>query len=163
MTLNTKFLTTSPGIDPDELFGVLLDAVEPKNFRLRREDYIESGTDSVYNGHWPDQVTKNSRVGIGLKAWCFLSHKKLGALIEAEYEDDPHSDFPPMVITPEHYIRLAFDTAYAYSGVEGSVSGLHNVILLKLAAYVTEQGGTYTWQNEFTGDWFTDVNLDHLY
>ena len=68
-----------------------------------------------------------------------------------------------MMTTPEHYIRLAFDTAYAYSGVEGSVSGLHNVILAKLAAYVEAQGGTYTWQNEFTGDWFTDVNIGHLY
>ena len=167
MTLNTKFLTTSPGIDPEKLFDVLLDAGEPEDFAFRREDYIESGTDSVYNGHWPDQVTKNSRVGIGLKAWCFLSHKKLGSLTEAEYEDvhedEPHSGCPPMMITPEHYIQLAFDTAYGYRGAEGSASGLHNVILLKLAAYVTEQGGTYTWQNEFTGDWFTDVNLDHLY
>ena len=55
MTLNTKFLTTSPGIDPDELFGVLLAAVEPEDFPLRREDYIESGTDAVDYLHRPDR------------------------------------------------------------------------------------------------------------
>lgn len=167
MTLNTKFLTTSPGIDPEKLFDVLLDAVEPKNFPLSRKDYIERKDASVYTNTSPDEVHANSRVGIGLKAWCFLSHKKLGSIIEAEYEDvyedEPHSGCPPMMITPEHYIRLDFDTAYGYRGEEGGVEGLHNVILLKLAAYVEAQGGTYTWQNEFTGDWFTDVNIGHLY
>lgn len=158
MTLNTKFYITTDGIDPNTVWNALLDMVEPEDFPLSREDYTET-EDADERGWGPKGSTKtNTRVGIGLNAWCFMWHNEDGSALvyDEEHTDDPDED---IWFTPRGYIRLDFDTAYGYRGPNGEdCSDLHGRIVARLAEIVTAMGGEYAWQDEFTGEWFTDLS-----
>lgn len=163
MTLNTYFYITTPGIDPDTVWNALLDMVEPEGFERSRDEYTETGDKAVRD--WgPKGVTNaNTKVGIGLYAWCFLSYMEDGSTIPLDVDetDDKDAEGGDMVYRPRSYVRLDFDTSYGYRGPNGEgSSGLHGRIVTRLAEVVTEQGGEYAWHDEFEGEWFTD--LDHI-
>ena len=158
MTLNTKFYVTTDGIDPNTVWNALLDMVEPEDFPLSREDYTEA-EDADERGWGPKGSTKtNTQCGIGLNAWCFMWHNEDGSALAYNEEDtdDPDED---IWFTPRGYIRLDFDTAYGYRGPNNEgCSDLHGRIVTRLANIVTALGGEYAWQDEYTGEWFTDLS-----
>lgn len=163
MTLNTNFYITTPGIDPSTVWNALLDMVEPKDFPISREEYTE--TEHITEKDWgPDgAIRTNTQIGIGLNAWCFMYHNADGSIIyQDEYEtDDPtkHNLDEDIRYVPRAYIRLDFDTAYGYYGPNGEdCSLLHCRIVTYLAGIVTARGGEYIWQDEYTGEWFTDLS-----
>lgn len=155
MTLNTTFYITTPGIDPSTVWNALLDTVEPEDFPLSREDYTEAEN----KGWGPNGSTMtNTRVGIGLNAWCFMWHNEDGSALA--YDDSRNTDDPDedTWFTPRGYIRLDFDTAYGYHDEHGGCSELHGRIVTHLASIVEEHGGKYIWQDEYSGEWFTDLS-----
>ena len=166
MTLNTKFYITTPGIDPDTVWNVLLDMVEPEDFPRTREEYTEVSDAPSWKPE--GSVLTNTEVGIGLNAWSFMTHNADGTAIalgrdqtDDESKADPDDDYAYFYYVPKSYIRLAFDTSYGYTGPNGEgCSDLHGQIVTHLAGIVTEMGGEYAWQDEYTGEWFTD--LDHI-
>ena len=163
MTLNTNFYITTPGIDPNTVWNALLDMVEPENFPRSREDYTESGATPAWG---PDGTfRRNTKVGIGLKAWCFMYYNTDGSAIaldrdqtDDERKADPDDDYAYVYYVPKSYIRLDFDTAYGYHDEYGGCSDLHGRIVTHLAEVVTSMGGEYAWQDEYTGEWFTDLS-----
>lgn len=166
MTLNTDFYITTDGIDPDTVWNALLDMVEPEDFPLTREEYTEAGATPAWG---PDGTfRRNTKVGIGLKAWCFMYYNTDGSAItldrdqtDDERKADPDDDYAYVYYVPKSYIRLDFDTAYGYRGPNNEgCSDLHGRIVTRLAEIVTAMGGEYAWQDEYTGEWFTD--LDHI-
>lgn len=162
MTLNTTFYITTPGIDPNTVWHDLIDMVEPENFPLSREDYTET-EDADEKGWGPTGSTMtNTKGGIGLSAWCFMWHNEDGSALayDEEYTDDPEKEDPDEDIwfIPRGYIKLDFDTAYGYRDEYGGCSGLHGRIVTRLANIVTSMGGEYAWQDEYTGEWFTDLH-----
>lgn len=163
MTLNTRFYITTPGIDPVTVWDALLDMVEPEDFPYSREDYTEVGAAPSWGPK--GSIRTNTKVGIGLKAWCFMWHNTDGS--EIPLDDDETSDIDredledDLIYRPRSYARLDFDTSYGYTGPNGEgCSDLHGQIVTRLAQIVTELGGEYAWQDEYTGEWFTD--LDHV-
>lgn len=145
MTLNTRFYITTPGIDPDTVWQALLDMVEPRDFHLTRDEYTEEGS---FKYGPPGAVCRNTKVGIGLNAWCFMYYNADGSMISLTDENDIRT-----------FIRLDFDTAYGYRGPGGeSCSQLHGRIVTYLAGAVTALGGEYIWQDEYTGEWYTDLS-----
>lgn len=163
MTLNTKFYITTPGIDPDTVWNALLDMVEPEDFPRTREEYTEV-SDAPSWGPKGTTMT-NTKIGIGLNAWCCMYHSTdgseipLGADETSDIDREDLDDGP--IFVPKSFIRLAFDTTYGYTGPNGeSCSELHGRIVTRLAGIVTELGGEYAWHDEYEGKWFTD--LDHI-
>lgn len=163
MTLNTSFYITTPGIDPHTVWNALLDMVEPEDFPISREEYTE--TKHITHEAWgPTGVIRtNTRVGIGLNAWCFMYHNEDGSeiFLSPEETDDPSLvDWDNDIFyQPRAYIRLAFDTAYGYRGPnDEGCSDLHGRIVTYLAGIVTALGGEYIWKDEYTGKWYTDLS-----
>ena len=162
MTLNTKFFITTPGIDPDTVWNALLDTVEPKGFPINRKDYTDVSNSDT--DHWgpAGSIHTITKVGIGLNAWCFMWHNEDGSALayDEDHTDDPEKEDPDEEIwfTPRGYIKLDFDTAYGYRDEYGGCSDLHGRIVTHLASIVEEHGGEYIWQDEFTGEWFTDLS-----
>lgn len=162
MTLNTTFYITTPGIDPNTVWNALLDMVEPADFSLGRYGYTEIA-DADETGWGPTgSIMTNTQDGIGLSAWCFMWHNEDGSALvyDEEYTDDPEKEDPVEGIwfTPRGCIKLDFDTAYGYRDEYGGCSDLHGRIVTHLASIVEEHGGEYIWQDEFTGEWFTDLS-----
>lgn len=163
MTLNTKFYITTDGIDPNTVWNALIDMVEPEDFPLSREDYTRA-EDADEKGWGPTgSIKTNTQPGIGINAWCFMWHNEDGSEIyrSPEETDDPSEvDWENDILyVPRAYIRLDFDTAYGYRGPNNeSCSDLHGRIVARLAEIVTSMGGEYIWQDEYTGEWFTDLS-----
>lgn len=161
MTLNTKFYITTPGIDPNTVWNALIDMVEPEGFHGDRTEYTEVSDAPSWG---PKGTTRtNTKVGIGLNAWCIMYHNADGSEIPLgadETSDIDREDIDDdLIYRPSSYIRLAFDTSYGYSGPNGEgCSELHGRIVTHLAGIVTELGGEYAWQDEYTGEWFTDLH-----
>ena len=162
MTLNTTFYITTPGIDPHTVWNALLDMVEPEDFPHSRENYTDVSNSDT--DHWGPAGTIHTltKVGIGLNAWCFMWHNEDGS--EIPLDDDETSDIAqedledgPLYL-PQSYIRLDFDTAYGYHDEYGGCSDLHGRIVTHLASIVEEHGGEYIWNDEYTGEWFTDLS-----
>lgn len=164
MTLNTKFYITTDGIDPHTVWNALLDMVEPADTLLDRNLYTEVSDAPSWGPK--GAIRTNTKVGIGLNAWCFMWHNTDGSAItldrdqtDDERKADPDDDYAYVYYVPKSYIRLAFDTAYGYRGPhDEGCSDLHGRIVTYLAGIVTVLGGEYAWQDEYTGEWFTDLS-----
>ena len=165
MTLNTKFYITTDGIDPNTVWNALLDMVEPEDFPRSREEYTET-SNATEKGWGPTGSTiTNTQVGIGLNAWCFMWHNEDGTALAYDDDENTTDDLEKadadedLWFEPRGYIRLAFDTAYGYRGPhDEGCSDLHGRIVTYLAGIVTALGGEYAWQDEYTGEWFTDLS-----
>lgn len=163
MTLNTRFYITTDGIDPGTVWNALLDMVEPEDFQRTREDYTEVSDAPSWGPK--GAIRTNTKVGIGLNAWCFMHHNTDGS--EIPLDDDETSDIDRedlevgQFFVPQSFIRLAFDTVYGYRGPNNEgCSDLHGRIVTRLAEIVTSMGGEYAWHDEYEGKWYTD--LDHI-
>lgn len=161
MTLNTKFYITTDDIDPDTVWNALLDMVEPEDFPRSREEYTEVSDAPSWG---PEGATRtNTKVGIGLNAWCFMYYSTDGS--EIPLDDDETSDIDredlevEQFFVPQSFIRLAFDTTYGYRGPNNEgCSDLHGRIVTRLAEIVTSMGGEYAWHDEYEGKWYTDLS-----
>lgn len=65
---------------------------------------------------------------------------------------------------PDAYLEISWDTAYGYKGPNGEQCGdLHAAYIVSVAKWCDERGLTYSWHNEFNGDWCPGLeNLNSL-
>jgi hypothetical protein len=97
-----------------------------------------------------------NKLGQGFPAWLVVTYGADGPLLE--YEDvvnDPALTDQDHVYYPgPASIDVMFDTAYGYKGLNGaSCSDLHAYLVVHLGWWLSGQGLTWYWQNEFTGEW----------
>ncbi|WP_051325994.1 hypothetical protein [Glycomyces tenuis] len=95
--------------------------------------------------------------GQGLPAWTFIHYGENGAWRnpEPEYEDPEYVDEgeEPRIVTPRHFARIDFDTAYGYTGPNGEgCSELHTALMIQVGAWIDAQGVPWQWRNEYTGE-----------
>ena len=156
MTLNTYFHVTTPGIDPQEIWNLLMSHVET-------EDTVP---DSVHTGpakYGRDGQTRmGTRPGSGRLALCDMYYTETGEELSrhpSETDDPELVDWDnDLYYVPRSHICMSFDTAYGYRGPNGEgCSDLHQNILRSLASYVTSHGGEFIWKDEYTGEWHTDT------
>lgn len=134
MTLSTDFLITSHMVDPRELFAVsakLLQAGEDFRFSVGPGLIMAE----------PNQ---------GLDAWLSVYFSADLALVVKTDEDNPYA-------ARDHFVRVNFDTGYSYKSSSGAgCSDFHAWLIFQLAQWADDRGLEYAWENEFTGEWFTD-------
>ena len=156
MTLKTRFYVTTPGIDPQAIWDLLMAHVET-------EDTVPN---TVYTGPAKygriGQTLKSTRRGSGRNALCHMYYTETEEEIPqhpSETDDPELEDLENDVhYNPHAYIELSFETAYGYRGPDGEeCSDLHRTILLSLSSYVTSHGGEFIWNDEFTGEWHTGI------
>lgn len=153
MTLKTRFYVTTPGIDPQAIWDLLMAHVET-------EDTVPNTVSTGPTKY--GQTLKSTRRGSGRNALCRMYYTESEEEIPrhpSETDDPELEDLENDVIyVPRAYITLSFDTGYVYRGPdEEDCSGLHRTILLSLASYVISHGGDFIWNDEYTGEWHTGI------
>lgn len=123
-----------------------------------------------------DEHNINNTPGQGLAAWLMMEHNN-GDLIERQDTNYSHEDAVKEAMRwadsiedaeesvkedeeyyaehPQGHIELSFDTAYGYQG-PGNIgcTALHTYYIIKLATeYFEPRGLTFSWQNEYSGEW----------
>lgn len=102
----------------------------------------------------------------GLPAWLFVycgqdgGPLPVGLCTNIEYPDDEEEPCGPdnlcfMCRKPQGYVEVSIDTAYGYKHPEtGAGCGdLHAGFIDELGKWLEQQGLTWWWENEFTGEW----------
>lgn len=151
MTLKTRFYVTTPGIDPQAIWDLLMAHVETES-TVPNTVY----TEPTEHG----QTLKSTRRGSGRNALCRMYYTESEEELSRHPSetDDPELEDDDVHYNPHAYIELSFETAYGYRGPDGEdCSALHRTILLSLASYVTSHGGEFIWNDEYTGVWHTGI------
>lgn len=158
MTLSTSLVVIDP-MDPKAVFDFTLALVAEDFPRVPTWEHRPPGERPG------DYVTT---CGQGLPAWLFVHYGTDGPLtyydreeVEEYGRDDPDFTVPPC---NEHCIRINWDTGYSYRGPSGEGCGdLHARYIATVGRWLDEQGKTWWWHNEFTGEWHKGTDgLDAL-
>lgn len=172
MTLHSQLAVTTPGIDPKEAFGLLLDLVGATDEQkaLAEETVKPDGSASLW-----------MPMGLGLNALCWMDYRTDGELItmdgeettdfdeierarlhneKIEEEDGDYEDYIYLSYKPRSYIVLHFDTAYSYKAPNGAECGdLHAWIIRELGSWLSEKGAEFSWYDESGYGW--DEEREH--
>lgn len=170
MTLDTRFAITSPVLKPREVFdhcNTLLAAASG-----RTVESIETNTFDPGGNQWVTLPGWYNTIGQGLCALMDVHYGPDGPMKRECYCDEL-VDFPEAepgedrrcsgCQAPEAFVEVSFDTAYSYTGPFGGCGDLHSALVDRLGAWCDERGLSWSWQNEFTGEWHVGRDgLDEL-
>lgn len=143
MTLHTRVITTSPGIEIRPAFDKmreLLGATDEHTFKVEPSGH-----------HWMN-------LGQGLPAWMWIEGDPNNITPAEECDEwcEPDCDY---VHQPAHYIEIHFDTAYGYTETNGAGCGdLHAWIKREIGAWISSHGAEWRWYDESGNGW--DVERD---
>lgn len=145
MTLSTDMVIIEP-IDPRSVFDFAL-ALLAGDFPGTPGWTYTPATESKGFGTSHYATT----CGQGLAAWLFVHHADDGPLTIADEDWEADEPLPPC---NEHCVRIDWDTGYSYRGANGEGCGdLHARMVATVGHWLDEQGKTWWWHNEFTGEW----------
>lgn len=154
MTLNTRIAVTEP-VPLHELFRECRHLIGAEGEQWRWEDR---------EGYDKDGSRTLAMVGgQGLPGWLMIDYhpdKPLRINDGERYfpdseEDEDESDQK----RPRCAYEVSLDTAYGYRGPNGEgCTELHASFVVRLAAWLLEQGSGCCWQNEFSGEWAAPDN-----
>ncbi len=149
MTLHTRVMVTSPGVDPAAAFvkmRQIIGAGEQYSARTRTETEFE--WQANYSSHSMD-------LGQGLPALMWVDFAKPGRTLGGEgHEDYCESDCDGSYHDPEGYIEIHYDTTYGYRADNGaSCSDLHAWITQEIGTWLDMQGATWEWYDESGDGW----------
>lgn len=172
MTLHTRLAVTSPGIDPKEIFDLLLNLVgaDAEQKALAEETKNGDGSASI-----------SMPMGLGLNALCWMDYRTDGELLtqdaeettdfdeierarahneRLEEEGDGYDDYIYLSYAPPSYIVLHFDTAYSYKAPNGAECGdLHAWMIREIGKWLAEREASYSWYDESGYGW--DAEREH--
>jgi hypothetical protein len=158
MTLSTDLVIIEP-TNPRKVFDFALSLLAEDFDGEPTWDYTRKGEG---NPKYPASTSHYATTcGQGLAAWLFVHHADDGPLtIADEYREDDE----PRPPCDKHCIRIDWDTGYSYRGKNGEGCGdLHARMVATVGHWLDEQGLTWWWQNEFTGEWHRGAEgLDEL-
>lgn len=157
MTLSTNLYIIEP-TNPRKVFDFCL-ALLAEDFDGEPQwDYTRKGEGERFTASTSHYATT---CGQGLAAWLFVHHADDGPLMIAgdEWEED---EVPPPC--NEHCVRINWDTAYSFRGRQDERCGdLHARMVATVGHWLDEQGLTWWWHDEFTGEHHQGVDgLDAL-
>lgn len=173
MTLHTRLAVTTPGIDPREIFNILVSLVggDSSHLAMATESSSKDGSASI-----------SMPMGIGLKALCWMDYRPDGELMSfdadetddfaelakawahnaklEEQEDWDYEDYIELSYSPKSYIVLHFDTAYGYKAPNGAECGdLHAWIITTIGSWLKDRGAEYSWYDESGWGWDAEREL----
>jgi hypothetical protein len=137
------------------------DAIEvweySKTLIKARDDYQQNVSDY---GRWGEIA---AAWGQGYSSWMSvefsLDGQPLGDWgVRNGYEPDPEDE----ELDPEGTVVMHYDTAYGYTGDNhASCSDLHSYLMKSVRDHFADRGWTFTWYNEYMGEWSED--FDHMF
>lgn len=159
MTLNTEIRILDP-VQIEPLFRFCQSLLgDPATMRVETHTAGDLLAGSV---HFENSMIQNSG-DQGLAAWLQVEYHPDGPLRSycdiCDCEPDERCNPRPGPAVAE----ISFDTAGGYETDNGAGCGaLHAWLVTQVAAYLKEQDvRRWAWQNEFTGEWFADLNEIH--
>jgi hypothetical protein len=161
MTLHTRVMVTSPGVDPAAVF------VKMRQIIGAGEQYSawtspELDSDNAYRRTMSPGFHMD--LGQGLPALMWVDFAKPGETVGGHehdkwcYEWDDAGE-PTEVMEcsggdPVGYIEINYDTAYGYHADNNASCGdLHAYITQEITAWLDERGATWQWYDESGDGW----------
>lgn len=163
MTLDTR-MRIHESCDPMELFNFCRDLMGPSEGGVQPRDSIFTEA--------PGEL--RNRLGQGFPAILEVLYGMFdGPLSPAEWErctcidDDCDPELGEKCYSckkPQAFLEISWDTGYGYKNELGmGCGGLHAVFIMLVAKWCDERGLTYSWYNEFQGEWYPGTeNLQSL-
>jgi hypothetical protein len=167
MTLNTH-VRVHQWTDPEELHAWFNDHLLLGYERLMGNTVRANAP--VLIEREPGQIMNAPGQGFQAWLWTYFSSPD-GPLTDNVYDlvpgDERYDEWDAKHYSaiPTAHVSLSFDTAYGYRGPGGVGCGdLHTMYIEALEAeFFTPRGLTFSWQNEFTGEWHEGLDgLDGL-
>lgn len=152
MTLHTRVMVTSPGVDAQAAFDKMRELI--------------GATDEHKWFETPDPTSENKylrtaapglhmEIGQGLPALMWVDAHDGVAEGHGEYCD---SDCSGSCHDPAGWLEINYDTAYGYTAANGgSCSDLHAWITREITAWLDAQGATWVWYDESGEGWLPDL------
>lgn len=139
MTLHTRVMVTSPGVEPRAAFDKMRDLIGATDRHTYR--YTAPG--------W------HMDLGQGLPALMWVDVLDGQAEEHDEFCDD---DCSGQYHGPAGFLEINYDTGYAYTADNGaSCSDLHAWITREVTAWLDAQGATWKWYDESGDGWQDDL------
>jgi len=122
-------------------------------------------SDPTVTHHWKRTENRiGTDLGQGLSALMWVTCGPDGG--ELERNDHPEyadKDDDGLDHSPAAHVAVNWDTSYAYQDQFGGCGVLHARLIVELGRWLDQQGLTWSWQYEFTGDWYIGyAGLDTL-
>ena len=145
MTLSTDIYLRNP-LDPEFVFRRCQALIAAYDLRQRsiHAYRVVTTPNSIGNAPWQN-----------LPAWLTVYHNN-GSLIVPDLDNYVPDDPDDPDISPSHYVRVNFDTAYGYTYESETIqfngaSDLHAALISRLGLWLHNQNILWSWRNEFTG------------
>lgn len=160
MTLHTRVLVTSPGIDPRETF-IQMRRIIGASEQYSAWESPQLDSDNEYRRTMDPGFHMD--MGQGLPALMWVDHWN-GALSPAHEHDQwclrwddngpVEGSEPECTPEPRGFIEINYDTAYGYRAENNaSCSDLHAWITREIGAWLDAQGATWEWYDECGDGW----------
>lgn len=154
MTLHTRVMVTSPGVDPAAVF------VKMRQIIGAGEQY------DAWTSPEPDSDDEYRRtmtpgyhmtLGQGLPALMWVEHNNGALVSDGGHQEWCESDCSGDYDDPAGYIEINYDTAYGYAAKNGAGCGdLHAYITREIGTWLTMQGASWVWYDESGDGWDVD-------
>lgn len=149
MTLHTRVMVTSPGVDPAAVFvrmRQIIGAGEQYDARTRTE--TEHPWQAKYGTH---EMT----LGQGLPALMWVDFAHEGQMLGGDgHEDYCDDDCDGSYHDPAGHIEINYDTAYGYRANNNASCGdLHAWITQEIGLWLDTQGASWEWYDESGDGW----------
>lgn len=154
MTLHTRVMVTSPGIDSRAAFVRMRELIGAGE-QYSAWDSPDPTSDNRYRhtmtpGHHMD-------LGQGLPALMWVDHNNGALLSRGEFHDDDCE--AGCYCGPEGYVEINYDTAYGYRAENNASCGdLHAWITREIGQWLTDLGATWQWYDESGDGWTADLS-----
>lgn len=152
MTLATDFKIIQP-TNPEEVFRFGRELLEAtKGVWMHR-------TVPIASRYIPDRIMPAqyaNQTGQGFASILEVSYAIDGPLTDTGWDEASGDEYPK--VGSEHCVKIRLDTNYGYEENGASCSDLHAWLVQEFAGFCDERSLSYRWQNEFTGEEFTDLS-----
>jgi len=144
VTLDTKFVIDHP-VPAKEVFDFCREMIGAT------DDHAWKRTD---DNLWENPGYHNV-AGQGLPALLYVSYGADGPLLETAWDEGDEEYVRPH--QPPGSVKVSLDTPYGYHDELGRGCGqLHAYYVTVLGRWCEKNGWAYHWQDESTGDWYSD-------
>lgn len=156
MTLHTRVMVTSPGVDPAAAF-------------VRMRQIIGAGEQyDAWTSPEPDSDNEYRRtmapgfhmdLGQGLPALMWVKHNNGALCCDGGHSEWCDDDCSGEYDDPAGYIEINYDTVYGYRAANNASCGdLHAFITREITAWLDTQGVTWQWYDESGDGWQPDLS-----
>lgn len=156
MTLHTRVMVTTPGIDAREAFDKMRELIGATS----EYTYFvspEPESDNQYRREMTPGFHMN--LGQGLPALMWVEHADGDLVSDGGHDKWCDDDCSGKYDDPAGYVAIHYDTAYSYRAENNaSCSDLHAWLTREITAWLDERGASWRWYDELGDGWRDDLS-----